>query len=245
MKLSPVLLKLLTFFSGLLGLLLYLILRSSGVDDKGLLVNGYWAGRGLLVVFAVMAVGLIPLCRTIRCNARTRVAQPGLVGALGAFAGAAALGATAVMELDFFQLMPFVLAQVAAASLLAVGVCHLLGRKPHFLLYVLLCAYFAIRMVNQYQIWNATPQIMEYVFYLAAYVVLMIHAYQYAALDVGLGSFALLWWTGLMSVFLSFVSVSRSSDTWLMLGCGIWVVTNLPRLIFVGRTRSVPPQEEV
>ena len=245
MKLSPVLLKLLTLAAGLLGLLLHMILRDYGLDGKGLLIPGFWAGRFLLVLALILLPVLFVLCRAMRGPVRPRTARPGVWGAAGAILGSIAMGGTAISELNFFAPVPSVLALAATVSLLAVGVSHLLGRKPYFLLYLLLCAYFAFRMVNQYRTWNSMPQILEYVFYLGAYIMLMLHAYQNAAVDVVLGSHTALWWTGLSAAFLCFVSAFGTSDGWLLLGCGIWVLTALPRLLPPKRVRAAAPREEV
>ena len=245
MKLSPVLLKLLTLSAGLLGLLLHTVLRDYGVDGKGLLIGGFWAGRFLMILMLILLPVLFVLCRMLRGPVRPKAARPGLWGAAGAMVCSVTMGATAISELNFLMPLPSVLALAATAAMLAVGVSHLLGRKPSFLLYLLLCVYFAFRMVSQYRSWNSMPQILEYVFYLGAYIMLMLHAYQNAAIGVDLGSHTVLWWTGLSAVFLCAVSVHGAADAWLLLGCGVWVLTTLPRLLPAKRAGSAAPREEV
>lgn len=233
MKLTvkPELIKLLPLAAGALGLMLRVVLFATGTDEKGLLVSGHWAGKSLWLLTAAMIASLFVLTRTIQGPRRYRESHPASFAACaGAAAAAIAIVRTAAAE---FRTQPFlftILGLAAAVCLLAIAFCRLQPRKPHFLLHAVVCVFFAIRMVNQYRNWNSDPQVLDYAFYLGAYIVLMLTAYQHAAFDAGIGSHQAVWFTGLLAAYLCLVSLPSSVDTWLLLGCGIWSFTNLTSL---------------
>lgn len=254
MKLSvkPELLKILTLCAGGLGLVLHTVLYATGVDGKGLLITGHWASVALWILTGVTIAALFVLTRFIRSSEDYHAAHPAsFIAGTGAFAAAAAAAFTVMSELAVSELLPLVIGFTAAISLVIIGICRLSGKKPIFLCHTVVCVFFAMRMVGQYQHWNSDPQVQDLVFNLGAYVALMLHAYQQAAFDAEMGNHRALWCTGLIGVYLCCVSLRGSMDTRLILGAGIWVLTNLTCLnVRPRRQRPVlnldtEPQEEV
>ncbi|MBR3974201.1 MAG: hypothetical protein IKJ99_09680 [Oscillospiraceae bacterium] len=244
MKLSikPQLLKLFSLTAGILGLLLYKVLYTTGMDEKGLLIAGHWAGVSLTALTAVILAAVILLTRSVSGADDYRGAHPASTpSGIGCFALAAALGMTVWQNRSFdttLDMLMAVLMIAAAAGQVYVGICRLAGAKPLFLGNAALCACLAIRMVWQYQFWSSDPQLMDYVFFLGAYAALMLTAYQQAAFDADMGSHRVLWATSLAAVYLCFAALGGAADIPVLLTGGIWALTNLTSL-------KEKPQEEV
>lgn len=237
MKLSvtPKKLQYLTLGAGGLGLALRVVLYATGTDEKGLLVSGHWAGGAIWILTAAAALFLFFLTRKIQGPAQYKDAHPvSYAAGLGAIAAGVAILVTTIggMSADGTTLR-IVLTTVgfaAAAALVFIGICRLMGMKPLFLCHAAVCVYFALRMVSQYQLWSSDPQLQDYVFYLMAYVFLMLTAFQQAAFDADMGNHAALWGVTLASVYLCCLSLKGSRDTWLLFAAGIWAFTNLTTL---------------
>lgn len=257
MKLSvkPQLLKLFALAGGILGLLLHIVLYVTGMDEKGLLIAGHWAGIALWGLTALVLAAVILLTRAIRGPEDYRDAQPvSLLGGVGCFALAAALGMTAWKEWSAdttLDRLVGVLMLAAALSLIYMGICRMSGGKPHFLCHGAVCACFALRVVWQYQFWSSDPQLMDYVFYLCAYVALMLAAYQQSAFDADMGSHRTLWAVSLAAVYLCCVALRDAADPFVLLTGGVWVLTNMTNLTAKPRRQRPAlnlkdePQEEV
>lgn len=247
MKISvkPQLLKFLVLGIGGLGLALRILLYTTGMDEKGLLVEGHWAHTGIWLLTAAAALAMFLFTRPIEGPADHRDCYPvSIPGGLGALATAGAILAASISEIGSaampVQRFVWILGFVAAAALAVIGLCRLTGAKAHFLLYGALCLYFALRMVAQYQIWSSDPQLMDYCFYLTAYVALMLTAYHHAAFAADMGSHRKLWFFSLATVYLCCLSLKGTRDTLLMLTGGIWAFTNLTSLTL--RARRQRPQ---
>lgn len=244
MKLSvkPQLLKYLVLGAGGLGLILRIALYATGTDEKGLLVSGHWASIALWILTIAAAAAAALFTRPINGPERYQDCCPvSLSGALGAFAAMIGIGATTISEFTEFSitihLVVWILGLCSAISMGIIGFCRLTGGKPHFLLYAVVCLYFALRMVSQYQLWSSDPQLTDYCFYLSAYVGLMLTAYHHAAFAADMSKHRPLWFLTLITVYLCCLSLKGTRDTLLMLTCGIWAFTNLTAL-------SVPPRRQ-
>lgn len=241
---KPQLLKCITLAAGGVGLALRAILYATGTDEKGLLMAGHWAGISLTVLTLAVVAGLFVLTRPIKGPEEYPDAFPvSIWGGAGALAAglctliSAVTGFSAVT--DTIGLLVQILGLIAGAGLILTGLCRSLGAKPNFLLHTALCLYFAVRMVSQYRSWSSDPQLMDYCFYLCAFVCLMLTAYQFAAFDAGFGSHRSLWFTGLLGVYFCCLSLSGPQDVIFILACGIWAFTNLTSLS--GRPRRKRP----
>lgn len=216
--------------AGGLGLVLRILLYATGIDGRGLLIRGHWAGIALVVLTAAVLAAVFIFTRSIGKTAR----PTGLVSAAGAFAAAIGIGITTVSGFAEFStrlhLIVWLLGIFSTAAMGIIGFCRITGKKPHFLLSAVICLYFALRMVSRYQLWSSHPQLMDYCFYLGAYLTLMLASYHHAALDEGMGRPRALWFFSLVAVYLCTVSLQSGIDTFLLLGCGAWAFTNLTGL---------------
>lgn len=231
-------LKYLILGAGGLGLILRILLYATGIDGRGLLVADHWAHIALWIVTIAVAAAVFLLTRFLGGPTDYKAAYPvSFPAAVGAFAAMLGIAVTTGQEFAEFSsrlnLIVWVLGLCSVAAMGYIGICRLTGRKPYPLPHALLCLYFALRMVSQYQQWSADPQLQDYCFFLGAYVALMLTAYHHAAFDADMGSHKQLWLFSLASVYLCCLSLKGNMDLLLLAGCGIWAFTNLTsRTIF-------------
>lgn len=229
---KPKLLKLTALAAGLLCLLLRAILFATGLDMKGLLVAGHWAGTcswlltaGIigLIFFTLRTVSGPPAYSDAFPSSPIRAAGS-LVAACGfALSGVPAAGGP-------FASAELVLRILAAAALVAAAYCRFRGKKASVLLHSAVCLYLALRMVCLYQRWSADPQLQHYVFYLGAHLALMLCSYQLAAFGADSGNHKSLWGWGLASIYLCLGALPGSEDPFFLLCCAIWMFTGLSSL---------------
>lgn len=217
-----------------LGLALRILLYSTGVDGRGLLVRFHWTSVALTVLTVAVLVAVFLGTRTVGGSKKCRSAYPASpLAAVGAFAAMVGIGITTVMGFGEFStrlhLIIWVLGLCSAICMGIIGFCRLTGKIPTFLLYATLCVYFALRMVSGYQNWSADPQLQDYCYYLLAYVALMLTAYHHAAFHVGVGKHQAVWFFSLMAVYFCIVALKGTTDLYLLLSCGIWAFTNMSR----------------
>lgn len=216
--------------AGLLGLTLRAVLYTAGMDSKRLLVRGHWTAVSTWVLTGAVAVVLFLWCRQLTGSKKYLKAYP--ASRLGAAASVLAGIAFLLSPIQQFPSQAFATIELAlrfaaAASLICVGFCRFTGRRPFFLFHCAVCLYLALRLVCQYRLWSADPQIQNYAFYLGSHVALMFAAYQMAAFDAGFGSHRLLWGSGLAAVYLSIVAILGSNEGFFLLSCSLWIWTNL------------------
>lgn len=252
---KPQLLKPLTLAGGGLGCLLRFTLYTTGMDEKGLLISGHWAGTALWILTVLLAVALFVLTRPMEGPGDYRDAHPAsFLGGVSAIVLAAAIGIATKNELSagsVLHIFSGLLGFGAAASLVYIGICRMTGGKPPFLCHGLVSGCFAVRMVSQYQLWSSDPQIQDYVFYLSAYAALMLTAYQQAAFDADMGSHRDLWGLSLGAVYLCCAALPEAADIWLLVAGAFWAFSNLtslsprPRRQRPALKLEDEPQEEV
>ena len=227
---KPNQIKLLVGSAGILGLALRAVLYANGVDQKGLLISGYWAGNAIWCLTAVVAVVLLLLCRRLNGTQDCEKAFP--ASALGAAGSALAgiaflLSPVAQTPSQAFGTIEPVLRYASAGALIFISYCRFRSKAPQFLLHGIVCLYLALRLVCQYRLWSADPQIQNYAFYLGAHVALMLTAYQFAAFDAGFGSHQKLWGAGLAGIYLATLSLVPVKESFFLICCVLWIVTNL------------------
>lgn len=243
---KPKQLKILLLSAGVLGLLLRMVLYAAGIDEKGLLVTGHWAELSLWLLTAAVAAVLFLLLRKLTGPERYQDAYPASAfSAAGSILAGVSIFLSGTPEAanGNLAIAEVVLRFVAAVSLICVGFCRFTGRKPLFLLHGTVCLYLALRMVCQYRLWSADPQLQNYCFYLGAYVALMLTCYQLAAFDAGFGSHRSLWACGLSALYLCTVSLAGSEEPFFLLCCSIWVFTNLSSLKLRRQRKSIQTEE--
>ena len=111
--------------------------------------------------------------------------------------------------------------------LLLAGISRALGKRPFFLLHVVVCLYFLLHIVNHYQLWSSQPQMQDYIFSLLGVMALMFFSFYTAALEADCGNDRMLFGMGLSAIYLCCAELARSSCPWLYLGGLVWVLTDL------------------
>ena len=235
LSLNPKQFKKLILCAGILGMILRILLYTTGIDGRGLLKPAHWANIGVWLLTALTLAVLLLQCRTVTGPQQYNDCHPAsFSAAVGAFAAMVGIGWITIGDFGEFSnrlnLIVWVLGLCSAVAFGCIGLCRLTGRKPLFLLHTAICIYFALRMVSQYQLWSSDPQLQDYCFYLTAHVALMLTAYHHGAFDVSMGNHRALWFFSLASVYLCLLSHMNTADSWLLLGCGIWAFTNLTQL---------------
>lgn len=221
-------LQLLTLSAAVLGLLLRIVLFTTGMDQKGMLISGHWSTTGLLALSVMICGLLIPGCALLSDSGQIPGRFHRLAAGAGCFGAAAAFLMSPVSPASGSVLPATCLGFLCATAFVFIGINRCLGKQPHFLAHVAVCLGFAIRMVSQYRLWSSDPQLADYCFYMISLVALMLTAYHSAAFDAGMGGFRRLRFFGLISVYFCAVSL-WGSDYSLFTGlCGFWVLTNLP-----------------
>ncbi|MBQ7801337.1 MAG: hypothetical protein IJ375_03315 [Oscillospiraceae bacterium] len=237
MKISvkPNLLKYLALGAGALGLLLRWLLYATGTDDQGMLLRSHPSQYLLWLLSAAALAGAYLLTRSITGPERyDDCFHTSALSGVGCLLAAAGILITTISNMsdppDSVTLIMWILGYGAAAALAVAGFCRLAGMKPSFLFYVVLSAYFAVRMVCQYRQWSSDPQLQDYCYQLLACVALMITAYHHAAFGTELGSHKSLWFFSLAAVFLCCLCLAGPGDQLFYLGSGIWAFTGLSSL---------------
>lgn len=241
---KPTQLPLFALLCGGIGALLRLWQYATGLDADRLLLAGHPAGILVLVLTAVVIGLLFWFTRNLADQSKYKEQFPvSVLGALGAFAGAAGLLLTSMIEL-IRQEVPFapllgLLGIAAAAGLTFTGLCRLKGLRPNFLFHTLVCVYFALRLISSYQDWSADPQLHDYCFQLMATVCAMLFSYHRAALDIRHTARRPLILLGLMGSFFSLLATVASAAPLLYVGLACWMLTNMGTL-----ASPVPSREE-
>ena len=228
-------LPLFTLLCGGIGVLLRLWLYSTGLDSDGLLIAAHPAGILALILSALTAGLLLWFLRRVHTHGKyTHQFPVSILGAVGSFAGAIGLLLTAMVELvrheAALSIIIGILGIAAAAALVFAGLCRLKALRPSFLFHTVVCLFFVLRLVSQYQTWSADPQLHDYCFQLLATVSAMLFAYHRAALDLKCGDRRPLVTIGLLGVFFCCLSLV-ATDAPLFYGTmAAWMVTNLGEL---------------
>ena len=228
-------LPLFTLLCGGMGTLLRIWLYATGLDDDGLLISAHPAGI-LVLILAALTVGLLLwFLRHFHTQGKyTRQFPSSVWGAVGAFACAAGILLTVMTALvrreAAVSLISGILGIAAAAAMAFAGLCRLKALRPSFLFHTVICLFFVLRLISQYQTWSADPQLHDYCFQLLATVSAMLFAYHRAALDLKCGDRRPLVTIGLLGSFFSCLSLVATTDILFYAGLAVWMVTNLGQL---------------
>ena len=121
----------------------------------------------------------------------------------------------------------YYLGLAAPVCLLLAGIARLLGKKPFFLLHVVVCLFFMVHIVARYQLWSANPQLQDYVFSLLGAMALLLFSLYTAAGEAGCGNERMRLGTGLAAIYLCLAELAGTACPALYLGGTIWVLTEL------------------
>ena len=217
---------------GIAGLALRAALYATAVDVKGLLLRN----QPLEIAALVLTAGV--LCRIlflIRKQKEDRCFEDlysaGLMAAVGQVAAAAGILVTVLTAGSgmggYLEIAWRYLGLAAPVCLLLAGIMRMLGKKPFFLLHVVVCLFFLLHIVTRYQLWSGHPQMQDYVFSLLGAMALMFFGFYTAALEADCGNLPVMMGMGLAAIYLCTAELARSSCPALYLGGIVWVLTDL------------------
>ena len=178
--------------TGAVGLVLRMWLFATGVDHKGLLVEGHIAGTLTLVLTGLVLGGLfLWLRQPLKKLPYERLFPASLTAAFGCWVAAAGIVrgdfAHLVSGLDRTEIFSLVLSVAAIVSLAFLGYCRIRGQRPHPALHAVVTVYFMFQLIRLYRLWSSETQLHTYFFQLLAAVFLMLAAFHRAELDAGIG----------------------------------------------------------
>lgn len=223
---------LVTLAASVVGILLRFWLAAVGVDEKGL----YPANHISWILLILLTICLLAVLFLLARNAgKNRFYNDNytasLPGALGFAAGSAGLIVTAVRHFLTRGIRLYTVAGVlgilAAAALLLGGWCRYKGKKPHFIVFALPCAYLGVRLFCMGHAWGDEPELCRFLIAFFATAACVLATYQLWAFSVDLGkrTSSMLW--SLMAVYLCLVSVPGDGDAVFYLTMAVWLFLNL------------------
>ena len=227
--------------AGLAGMALRALLYITGIDRKGLLTAGHWTIwltlilTGLTLAFLLVtnpkSQGVTDYEATFP-NSFSQGAGSLLIAAVIAFRAIPQFSAT-----DSLALITSAFSLLTAAAMAWVGICRFTGKRPVFLCHSALCLFFALEMIDQYRHWSADPQLMNYGFYLLAFISLMLTAYFLAGFDADMGQRRALRFFSMAAGFFCCVALPESGDAGLLTACAFWA-------FFCAPHRQVRPRRQ-
>ena len=230
--LHPTYLPILVPLASILALALRLWTIGGGPDSEGLYAPQPLAWVLLCLVSAVTLAGIFTLTRRLRNPGRYNDNFPASpLGAAGCAAGALGILYSALPPLfaaqDLLSSLCGILGIVSGAALLLCAVSRLRGKKPSFILHVITCLYFALRIFDCCKHWSNVTQIGAFLFQFLASICIMLATYQMCCFDVNLGNRPsyLLW--SLSGVYFCVLALPMGEDIFFYAGMLLWLMLNL------------------
>ena len=217
---------------GIAALVLRKTLYATAVDVKGLLVRY----QPLEIALTVLTVGV--LTRIVLAVYKQKGSDsyedyrfaglPGAVGNVAAGAGILVTVLTAAPGMgSYLETLWHYLGLAAPVCLLLAAFAKIGGKKPFFLLHVVVCLFLVLHIVTRYQAWSGHPQTQDYIFALLGDMCLVFFGFYTAALEAGCGNFRMMQGMGLAGIYLCSAELARSSCPALYLGGIVWMLTEL------------------
>lgn len=230
--LHPTYLPILVPLASILALALRLWTMGGGADADGLYTPQPLAWALLWLVTAVTVAGIFALTRRLKNPGRYHENFPASpLGAAGCAAAALGILFSALTTLfaaqDLLATLTGILGIVSAATLLLTALARYQGKKPNFILHVVACLYFALRVFDCCKHWSNVTQTGVYIFQFLASICIMLAAYQLCCFDVNLGDrrSSLLW--SLSGVYFCVLALPMGEDIWFYAGMLLWLMLNL------------------
>ena len=223
-SLRPAMLKRVIPGCGAAAFVLYRLLYATGVDGRGLLKSGHFAW--VLLCILSIAAGVVIIAGAGQLRGGDVKFRRSLPAAVCCALAAVSTLFTGLGNLWGGYLIYAIPAFLAAFGFGAVALCRLRGRRPNFLMHVVICIHFTLQLLKLYQANSFDPQIQGYLFQLLACIALAVTGYQLAAADLGRGSRRWLWTAGLSAVYLCILCLGSSASGLFVTG-GAWAFTAL------------------
>ena len=215
--------------SGALGFVLRMWLFATGVDHKGLLVEGHIAGTLTFVLTGLVLGALfLWLRQPIKKLSYERLFPASLTAAFGCWVAAAGILQTTFSQLggsmDRMGVLSLILSIAAIASLGFLGYCRIRGQRPHPALHAAVTVYFMFQLIDLYRSWSSETQLHTYFFQLLAAVFLMLATFHWAELDAGTGKLSNWLFFRLGAVFFCLLALYGNGFLF-YLAMGVWMIT--------------------
>lgn len=215
-----------------LGVLLRVWLYTTGQDEKGFFVYGHPADILLWILSVAAVLLLLWLTRPIKGQGGYRSNFPASIpGALGCWVLAAGIFVTALGDLmnsaDGITTISGALGVACVPALAFAGYNRYAGTRSSFLLYALVSVSYIARMVCQYRLWSADPQLQDYCFQMFACVGLMLTFFQRATFDVKMGKRRSYAFTSLITFYFCVLSIPYCEQKLFYISNAFWLFTNL------------------
>lgn len=216
-----------------LAIILRSLLYATAIDQKGLLTANHWATWSVLILTGLVLGIVLLATRKIQGSTDYSHCFPRsfLQGANSLLVACVILQRSLSLYTvagDYLNLIAVLSGFVAVPALLAVGICRLLGAKPNFLCHSAVSIFFALQLVSQYRQWSADPQLLDYCFYLAAFICLMFTAYFLAGFDADIGNHRGTAFFSMAATYFCCLALPESGDVPLLISCALWAFTCAP-----------------
>lgn len=226
------------------GFVLRKLVYAGAVDEKDLLITGHPLVIALLVL---TAAALVLIAAAAWKLDGSEMFEDNFSASAAAFLGhgMAAAGVLCTVLLNAPMMSGLLgtawklLGWLTPVCLFLAGYQRLQGKRPFFGLHAIPCLFFAVHVVNHYQVWCSNPQVLDYVFALFGAVALSLFGYHQAAFDVDAGKRRMLLGTGLAAVYLCAAELALTAYPYLYFGGLLWAMTGLCSL------RPVPKKPEI
>lgn len=214
------------------GVLLRFWFLRVGADEKGLYPAGHISWILLIILSCLFIVVLFLLAGYAGKNRFYAPNFPAsITGAAGFAAGAAGLFVAGSRDLITAGIKLYRIAGVigilAGVAMLLGGWCRLKGKKPHFIVFMLPCAYLALRLFCMGHAWGDEPEYSRFIFAFLATAGLLLSCYHLWAFCVDMGQRSMSLFIGLLAFYLCIVSVVGNADSFFYLAMALWLFTNL------------------
>lgn len=245
--LNPKNLPVLTVGLGVIGLGLRWLLYAVASDAKNLLPLNHPLEILLwLVTVAAVALIVFTVWKLEGSNRYADNFSASVMAAAGHFVAAAGILLTVLLtDMDSSRFLVKIwklLGILSAPALVLAGLSRMQGKCPVFLTHMVVCLFFVLHILNNYQLWSGNPQLQDYFFSLFGCAALMLFAFYQAAFEVGSGKRRMQLATGLLAVYSCCVALSGSGYPMLYFGGAVWAFTDLCALKPVPR-RQRPAME--
>lgn len=244
--LKPMYLPYCALILGALGGLCMYWLHTTGVDQR-MLLDFFHPGALLTWLFAaVMIAAAILLTQSLTGKLRYERIFPGsITGAIGTVVSAVGIAITAWGELhmgsDRIITLSGWMGLISAVCLVYLAWCRYAQIRPLFWARSVVLLYLMLHLLCCYRIWSAEPELLRFIFDLAATVCFLLASYQRLAIEVDIAQRRGYLCMNMLGVFFAMAALPGSSDRAFLCCMAVWAMTDLCSL----RNRRPRKQEEV
>lgn len=222
-KFQKILLYIPTAALGLWCMTLQSRILGSGFDQKGLLMRN---NPTLILLWAVTGVFLIAV-----------LAMTARLGGNGTYeenfpkcplSGTAMIAAGLIMGFHGLNgLMPgqmgsAVFSTIVGIAMMVCGGFRIMGKRPVFVLDLIVGLYYAVHLLGSYSGWNADPRVQRYAFQLLSGAAVMLFSIHRARCAVGSMDRRKLVFMGFAGMFLSLIAIAGGEGAGFYAASGLW-----------------------